>query len=111
MEPYQLTTIIVAVVVLILILTYLGLQLSKSKNQAIFPPAYSSCPDYWTTNSDGTCTAGSKNLGKFSSGYSVNPKDLISTGLTLTCSIQKWANDNGVVWDGYNNYNKCNSNS
>jgi hypothetical protein len=111
MESYQLTTVVVATVMLILILTYLGLQLSKSQNQAIFPPAYSTCPDYWTTNTDGTCTAGSKNLGSFSSGYSVDPKTLISPGLTLPCSIQKWANTNSIVWDGYNNYNKCTTSS
>jgi hypothetical protein len=106
MDSFHLTTIVVALVILICILTFLGIQMSKSSNQAPFPPAMSTCPDYWTTNDDGTCTAGAKNLGSFSSGYTIKPSDLISNGYSLACSLKKWANSNSVVWDGYNNYNQ-----
>lgn len=82
------------------------MQMVKASNQALFPPAMSACPDYWTTNEDGSCTAGSKNLGKFAGGYTITPSKLTSNGASLACSLKKWANSNSIVWDGYNNYNQ-----
>jgi hypothetical protein len=106
MDSFYLTVILIAVVMLIGILTYLGMQMAKASSEAPFPPAASTCPDYWTTNDDGSCTAGTKNLGIFSSGYTIKPQSLVTTGGSLSCTLQKWANSNSVVWDGYNNYNQ-----
>jgi len=107
MDGYQLTVMVVAVVVLITILAYLSIQMKGATSQSPYPPNASTCPDYWTANTDGSCTAGSKNLGKFSSGYSFIPLSAMVSGLTTACSMKKWSETNSVVWDGYSNFNQC----
>jgi len=107
MDSYRLTLTVIAVLVLIGILTFLGLQMRTASSQAPFPPTAHTCPDFWTTNVDGTCTAGSKNTGKFSSGYTFDPSASLVNGLSFACSMKDWSGKTGVVWDGYSNFNQC----
>jgi hypothetical protein len=107
MEFYVLI-IIIAVVALIAILTGIGLiMLNRNTVVTVFPPDALQCPDYWTMDANGNCIAGMKNTGVFSPGYSQNPKNIASKGLTTICSQKKWANTNNVVWTGVDNYNQC----
>ena len=109
MDGYQLTVLVIAVAVLIMILAYLGIQMKGAGSQAPFPPNASACPDFWTTNADNTCTAGNRNLGSFASGYTFTPNNIRVNGLSSACSLKKWASTNNVIWDGYNNFNQCNT--
>jgi len=114
-----------AIIILILILLYIGLQMVTKKTASgknLFPPTYSTCPDFWTVN-DGKCKipqSDGKNIGSLSSAnYSNIPGYDSKTGTinfadqgwsatgSAICSQQKWANSNGITWDGVANYNGC----
>ena len=101
-DPFYTITTSTAVVLLILVLAYFGVMTTYYTQDATFPPAALPCPDYWTANADGSCTAGAVNLGALSTGYKLVPK---SQG--TTCGQRTWANTNAVVWDGVSNYNQC----
>ena len=124
----------VAIVVLILVLTAIGLLLSKKGSTAAYPPIFSTCPDYWNVAQDGSSciiptvqsslnvgslyTNGTLSLTQQSTpGYSYdtsNNQYLINfknSGWQGICSIGTWANNNGIVWDGVTNYNKCSTTS
>jgi hypothetical protein len=132
MDTFYLTTLTVATLLLILILAYIGTKmLNKSNSALVFPPSASSCPDYWLMSDDGTqCMIpeyGSKNSGNMyditgkieltqndtfglsSDNTKINFNDAgwKTTGKTNTCAQKDWANINGILWDGVNNYNSC----
>ena len=124
----------VAIIILIIILAYLGIQMKTVNAGSIsYPPNYSSCPDYWTVTGN-NCQAPSGtnavNLGNFTTsnpmsssntpGF-INPTTVkffgtdsgatwttgSNTGLSAQCSMKKWANMYGIMWDGISNYNGC----
>lgn len=55
MELFNKIVIIVAIVLFGIALTWFGVQInsSKSKNSSIYPPTFSSMPDYWETTESG----------------------------------------------------------
>ena len=101
-DPFYTITLSTAVVLLILILAYFGVEIAYSANGVVFPPVALPCPDYWTVNTDGSCTAEMTNLGTFATGTKIEPNKL-----GTTCNQQTWANKNSVWWDGVSNYNQC----
>jgi hypothetical protein len=129
MDTFYIIVLTVATIILILILTFIGLQISNKKNStATFPPLANLCPDYWNVSSDGkSCLVPSSGKNapnkdvSTASGYSktdinknaIAPQiDFTNAGWTsggnsATCAQKKWANTNGIMWDGVTNYNRC----
>ena len=97
-----------------------------SSGTNLYPPQYSSCPDYWSINDDGTCKipeSNQKNYGdlygssgidssKIPYGYKSNgsidfsDKHWLKNGTSI-CNQQIWAKTHNIVWDGVSNYNGC----
>lgn len=123
MDKFYTVTIIVAFVILVIALIGLGILLQNQDAATEFPPKQNQCPDHWTVSGE-YCEWGTSNfnLGSLKttdisgaiysiSGDYVEP----STGLdgikfrsnVLRCDKKKWANSNGIIWDGISNYNQC----
>ena len=102
MESFHIITLLVATAALILLLTIAGMLLHNDKRSQKFPPTHAKCPDGWTHNDNEeseTCTTGSENTGTFGgSNYTLDPDP---------CENKKWADRNGVYWDGLTTYNGC----
>lgn len=136
MELFYIIVLSTAVVFLVGILTVFGLLMRFSNQTKAYPPTYSTCPDYWEIAQDGSkCLIptykSSLNIGSiYSSPNNLNPAvinktttpgfsyetinnkitnfvDFTNNGWKGICSKKKWANDNGIVWDGVSNYNSC----
>jgi hypothetical protein len=133
MDIFYTVVLGIAAVLLILILTYVGLLISKSKDNVEFPPRKTDCPDYWRREGlvckiplttevnigslyNGTTIAANRvtSADKFRGAYNSTDKTInfdhtswASTGLSKTCAQKNWANQNGIVWDGVSNYNGC----
>jgi hypothetical protein len=130
MDLFYIIVISVLIVFLIIVLSYYGIVLQKKvKESKGYPPQPpSDCPDYWTLNVDKTCaipTSSSKNTGSIygndnqiklntnsTYGYNngnidFNNKAWSAGGTNAVCNKKKWANVNGIVWDGVTNYNGC----
>lgn len=116
--------LIVAVVILILTLTYIGIQMRNKVKTAVYPPMIASCPDYWDLSTDLSGCIIPKQTQKNSgnaltlpstpgfypdshgnSCINFNDPAWASNG-NKTCAKQRWANTNGIVWDGVTNYNQ-----
>lgn len=104
---YYVVAIVIAVVVLICFLTYIGMHMNSVSSVVPFPPDQLNCPDYWTMNANNSCICGSKNMGAFTQGYTIDPTKISQVGVTATCARKSWANSNNVVWTGVDNYNRC----
>jgi len=133
MEMFHVIVLTVAIIILIIVLTVIGILMTQKTNSIAYPPAYNSCPDYWSVTTDGSSciiptAASSLNTGSMynqagtlvpgiisTPGYSydtVNNQAIIdfnNSGWTGVCSMQTWANTYGIVWDGVSNYNSCNT--
>ena len=123
MDKFYTVTIIVAFVILVIALIGLGILLQNQDAATEFPPKQNQCPDHWTVSGE-YCMWGTSNfnLGSLdttdTSGaiYSISG-DYVehSTGRdgikfrsnVLRCDKKKWANSNGIIWDGISNYNQC----
>lgn len=130
---FHVIVLTVAIVALVLVLTVIGILMSKKTNSIAYPPSYNTCPDYWTVATDGSScilptAASSLNVGSMyttngslvpgivsTPGYSYdasNNQALINfsnSGWSGICSMQSWANNYNIVWDGVSNYNSCNT--
>ena len=125
MDKFYLIVGSIAIIILILVLLFVGIKMIGNKTATgnnLFPPMYSSCPDYWTVY-NGQCKipdSGAKNIGSLrAANYSTIPGYKAQTGTidfndtawaatgTAICSQKKWANSNGISWDGVTNYNGC----
>jgi hypothetical protein len=109
----------IAICILILMLTYIGIRMANNST-SVFPPQYSTCPDYWTVT-NGICTipdATNRNYGALASvknwsksvpaGSVYNSANgTIDFSKSLICDLKKWANGQNVTWDGVSNYNSC----
>lgn len=136
MDYFYIIVISVAIAMLIILLTFVGISLRKksvSSQGGVWPPFESTCPDYWQIDStaseyclipgydrtknkaprntegiytsDGSLKINSTNTPGFESDK--NRINFSNTYYTA-CNKQKWANANGIMWDGYSNYNgKC----
>ena len=130
---FHVIVLTVATVILILVLTVIGVLMTKKNTTVAYPPAYNTCPDYWTVATDGSScilptAASSLNVGSMYTSAGTLVPGIISTpgynydasnnqatinfsnsGWTGVCSMQSWANNYGIVWDGVSNYNSCTS--
>ncbi len=121
MESFHTIVLTIAVIILILVLTVIGIMMTnKTYDSSVYPPTTNECPDYWTSNGSGNCTAGSVNIGDNSwktgthttkglSGTTVDFNDAgwSSNGGTALCNQKDWAIKYGISWDGVANYNGC----
>ena len=124
MDIFYIIVLSIATILLILLLTYIGIKMKASKlSGGPYPPIKNSCPDYWTINDKGKCVqpgVNGRNRGKDAlndtntKGYDknknavdFNDKGWTSGGSSSMCAQQKWANTNGILWDGVTNYNGC----
>lgn len=113
--------LIVMIVLLIICLTLFGVYYNSIKTKP-FPETQAICPKNWT-NTDGNCmnpAAGSLNrlttIPTTTPGYSsrvngINPNDEKWSSYlgakNSICGKKKWADSNGISWDGVSNYNSC----
>ena len=131
MDLFYIIVISILIIFLIIVLSYYGIVLQKRvKEIKVYPPQPPSiCPDYWTLNPDGKCKipdSSSKNAGAIygnnnevnlntnnTYGYTdggiidFNNNGWSSGGTNAVCNKKKWANVNGIVWDGVTNFNGC----
>tara|TARA_B100000900_G_C20584100_1_gene718771 strand:+ start:912 stop:1310 length:399 start_codon:yes stop_codon:yes gene_type:complete len=121
--------VLIAVIILMLTLIWLGIEISKKKEDADFPPSRPVCPDYWKQmgneceipvtrhpNNKGIMNETGDGL-LINSGNTPGMDDALNTidmedsgwkanGSDI-CAKRSWANEYGVVWDGVSNFNKC----
>jgi hypothetical protein len=128
MDIFYIVVLSVAIIFLILILTVVGIMMKQHNRIDVYPPFQSKCPDYWTVNGDGTCTApssaiGSNSVNALASSYKYTPEDdptlrpkvivnsASGAGLSKTfdfsvnslCDSKRWATRNRIEWDGVSN--------
>jgi hypothetical protein len=129
METFHKVVIGIALVVLIVLLVVVGVLLNKNKENTVYPPSATKCPDYWM-EVEGGCQIGTINKGdpdllstvddnvvnfddNAKNNYFTktekwfNPKNETYTEYSEICAKQAWAMDNKVKWDGIKNYNGC----
>lgn len=110
MANFQKIVLTIAIVFLIICLIVIGFILARSKNDEVWPPVNSACPDYWldtSTSGDGSQCINSKDLGTCPP---INPGPLGHSNMNFTaapfvgsngtCAKYKWANQCGLTWDG-----------
>ena len=109
---FQKIVLIIAIILLIISLVFIGISLSKSKSNEVWPPLIGDCPDYWVDLSgNGSMCVNEKSLGKCNLS-SQNPMDFSKApfiGENGLCSKYKWATNCDVSWDGitYGVSNPC----
>jgi hypothetical protein len=103
MDKFYKIGIIIAVVLLIIGLVIMGILLQFQNAGTKFPLHPNTCPDLWDSSANGlSCVnATSDNKGVY------NKNDLVLSEIPNICDKYKWANVNGVNWDGVSNYNGC----
>ena len=108
-----------ALIGLIILLVIIGMSLSESSSQMVWPPVVGDCPDYWVDlKGSGEACYNAKSLGKCNlpgtgeqntMNFNVSPFNAENG----TCSKYTWATRCGVTWDGitYGVKNPCNTTS
>ena len=120
MNSFYTLVLSVALICLILILSYFGIMMSYEKQSVLaYPPVSNTCPDYWAFNNTSGCVlpgTGESNWVAISmvdklTGYTADSSnsyiDFRHKNWTNPCDKKKWANQNGISWDGISNYNMC----
>ena len=100
---------VISVLMLIMIIILAAVaygETAKNMKDVEFPPYVSNCPDFWEETDDGDCK-NSYNLGNPILN-NVTPSTMNWNGLTGDCNKYRWANKNGLTWDGITNMDKCN---
>ena len=106
---FQKTVLTVASVILIVSLIIIAIILKVSKSNTKYPPEIGVCPDYFLPKRKNVCSNPKglgKNLGdevKFT-GDSACGTECNKRNYIARC---RWANENGVQWDGITNMNLC----
>ena len=91
---FQKIILLIVIVVLIITLTFIAMRIGKMKKSQPWPPAGSTCPDYWDIS--GTmCVPGADNVGLKGS---CNVRKEMA-GLSA-CGKKAWAEDCGIAWEG-----------
>jgi len=123
MDKFYTVTIIVAFVILVIALIGLGILLQNQDAATEFPPKQNQCPDHWTVSGE-YCKweTDNFNLGDLSTNdttgkiysisgdyveHSTDQNGIKFKSNVLRCDKKKWANSNGIIWDGISNYNQC----
>ena len=123
---FQKTVMIIAVILLILTLTIIGYMLWKDSHLLKYPPEVSLCPDFWKVVGE---PVDPNNPAKISDtpimkchpqNYLDKPLNVGSWGNRVmdfgSAQFQgkdsnmakcKWANDNGIFWDGITDSGPC----
>lgn len=101
MDTFQKSVLIIALFVLIALLISVGILLNKHSKNTNWPPTQNTCPDYWTEDTNGTCTVGDLNKGNGTQNNTDGVKD------STRCEKRDWAITNGIMWSGVSNYNGC----
>ena len=134
MDPFYLYVTIGMLILLVVVLAIAGVAMTKMQTTNLYPPTQNACPDYWeidssdpthcrpvgdtnrgsivrTTAADGTATLSSPVMGNvLTSGNTWVDTAKVGTtysSLSTVCSKKRWADLQGVVWDGVTNYNGC----
>ena len=100
METFQKIVLFSALGVLVVCLIFIGLALSKTKNEN-WPPMISQCPDYWDASADAkgnTICTNTRNLGLASTNADCKQKK--AADLDTDCAKYTYASNCGVMWDG-----------
>lgn len=104
---------ILAFVVLIISLACIGVALTTSSSDVVFPPNIASCPDFYVKDKDGVCNAtfqlGSDDEDCTSKSFDVSGDGFSNPGMGPTsgiCAKKTWAENCGVNWDGITNNNE-----
>ena len=114
---FQKAVLTIAIVFLILFLVLIGVGLSNSSSEAVWPPIVGNCPDYWVDLSgNGSECFNSHHLGtcsqyiptsddKKTMNFNQDPYN----GPDGACAKFKWASKCGLTWDGitYGVSNPC----
>lgn len=128
MDIFYIVVSSIAIIFLILILTVVGLMMKHHNRVDVYPPFQSQCPDYWSVNADGTCTApkfGSVNALPSSYTYksgnglgddpTLKPNVIVNSAsnpnlpknfdfsVNSLCDNKRWASRNKIEWDGVSN--------
>ena len=113
MDTFQKSVLIIALFVLIALLISVGILLNKHSKNTNWPPTQNTCPDYWTEDANGTCTAADVGLNTGNNGVTSTvitneDEEPIGDWTNKTrCEKRNWAIDNGIMWSGVSNYNGC----
>jgi hypothetical protein len=116
---FQKIILVIAIIGLIILLVIIGMSLSNSNSNIVWPPVVGDCPDYWVDlKGNGESCYNAKSLGKCNlpmteqkntMNFNVSPFNADNG----TCSKYTWANNCGVTWDGitYGVDNPCDTSS
>ena len=109
MDSYYKIISIIALVILVICLVLIGIALSKTSKESVFPPHVSKCPDFYTYN---PTTNECEDIKLISNG-GTNCSPMLLTddkynnpGMGPTsgmCNKKKLATTCGVNWDGITN--------
>lgn len=107
MEDFQKFVLFSAIIILIIALVFIGVALTRSKDNNQWPPITPQCPDYWMIDGSGNNTTciNVKDLGtcKPQNGnkhLTMNFNTNAFTGSNGLCSKYTWAQRCGISWDG-----------
>ena len=114
---FQKSVLMIAIIFLIILLVLIGIALSESSSEIVWPPIVGNCPDYWVDLSgNGSQCFNSHRLGTCS--QYIPTKDDKNTmdfnqdpynGSNGECSKYRWATACNLTWDGitYGVQNPC----
>lgn len=105
---FQKTILIGAIILLIIMLVVIGVSLSKSTNEQVWPPIIGECPDYWVDMSgNGEECLNSHSLGKCNLPVDGQPgmdtmnfNEAPFNSANGLCAKNKWARACDITWDG-----------
>jgi hypothetical protein len=135
-DSFYLIVLSIAVIILIIALGFMGWMLSHQKDDIKFPGITTTCPEFWTIDTDGKSCIQPNNFNKgtaapasgkgiFESykktgtttwekmpGWTSGTKfdstaSTWGSGNEAICNKKKWSNDNKINWDTVTNVNFC----
>ena len=107
MAAFQKIVLTIFLVILVIALIVIGVMLYYNRENTLWPPETSECPDYWDVTGPGLCKA-NPNLGNIGNGCdTANFRNVMATGEKARKSKCTWAKKCGVYWDGITNANLC----
>ena len=103
---FQQIILTMAIIILIIMLVVIGVTLSKTGVNEVWPPIVGACPDYWVDLSgNGAECLNSHNLGTCNLPSTTNTNTMNFNQAPFTaangsCSKYNWAKQCNVTWDG-----------
>ena len=121
MDSFYFIILAIAILILILMLSVIGWMMTKNVEVQQFPGITTTCPDYWTIDSNGKCVRpgpternygsdelttaisdSTKTPGGESNHFDSNAAEW-SASADPICAKKKWATTYGVKWDTITN--------